>query len=49
MGWTNFAREALGYKDGFIATCIVEIYEESDTDKHDIRRVRLHDRDKVRG
>ena len=28
MGWTNFTREILGYKDGFAATAIVEVYEE---------------------
>lgn len=28
MGWTNFTREILGYKDGFAATAIVEAYEE---------------------
>lgn len=29
MGWTNFTREILGYKDGFTATAIVETYEDS--------------------
>lgn len=28
MGWTNFTRELLGYRDGFAATAIMEIYEE---------------------
>lgn len=28
MGYTNFTREMLGYKDGFAATAIVEIYED---------------------
>lgn len=28
MGWTNFTREALGAKDGFTATAILEVYEE---------------------
>ena len=27
MGWTNFTREILGYKDGFAATAIAEIYD----------------------
>lgn len=35
MGWTNFTREILGYRDGFTATAIVEIYEEDFPDKHD--------------
>ena len=30
MGWTNFTREILGYKDGFTATAIAEIYEEKE-------------------
>lgn len=34
MGWTNFTRELLGAKDGFIATAILEVYEETDSDKH---------------
>lgn len=25
MGWTNFTREALGAKDGFAATAIIEV------------------------
>lgn len=29
MGWTNFTREILGSKDGFAATAIVEVYEDS--------------------
>lgn len=29
MGWTNFTREILGYRDGFTATAIVETYEDS--------------------
>ena len=33
MGWTNFTREMVGYKDGFTATAIAEVYEE-ETDKH---------------
>ena len=28
MGWTNFTREILGYKDGFTATAIAEVYED---------------------
>ena len=28
MGYTNFTREILGMKDGFVATAIVEVYEE---------------------
>ena len=28
MGWTNFVREWGGCQDGFIATGIVEIYED---------------------
>jgi len=32
MGWTNFTREILGCKDGFIATAVLEIYvEEQET------------------
>jgi len=31
MGWTNFTREILGCKDGFAATAVIEVYEESDT------------------
>ena len=27
MGWTNFTREMLGAKDGFIATAVLEVYE----------------------
>ena len=35
MGWTNFTRELLGKKDGFIATAIIEIRDEEDAgDKH---------------
>ena len=33
MGWTNFTREMLGYKDGFAATAIMEVYERCDRDK----------------
>lgn len=29
MGWTNFTREIIGYKDGFAATAIVEVYEDN--------------------
>ena len=29
MGWTNFTREMLGYKDGFTATAIIETYEDN--------------------
>ena len=29
MGWTNFTREILGYKDGFTATAILEVYEDN--------------------
>jgi len=28
MGWTNFTREILGCKDGFVATAIAEVYED---------------------
>ena len=35
MGWTNFTREIIGYKDGFAATAIAETYEEDDTIEHD--------------
>ena len=30
MGWTNFTREFLGAKDGFIATAIMEVYDGDD-------------------
>lgn len=30
MGWTNFTRELLGYRDGFAATAIMEVYENTD-------------------
>lgn len=29
--WTNFTRGLLGVKDGFSATAVMEIYEETDT------------------
>ena len=29
MGWTNFTREMEGRKDGFAATAIMEVYEDS--------------------
>ena len=32
MGWTNFTREILGYKDGFTATAVMEVYEEDSAD-----------------
>ena len=35
MGWTNFTREILGYKDGFAATGVIEIYEENNPNQHD--------------
>ena len=35
MGWTNFTREMLGAKDGFIATAVLEIYEEDSSFKYD--------------
>ena len=35
MGWTNFTREILGMKDGFAATAIMEVYDESDADQRD--------------
>ena len=28
MGYTNFTREALGNRDGFAATGVLEVYEE---------------------
>ena len=31
MGFTNFTRSWVGYKDGFTATAVVETYEEDDT------------------
>ena len=35
MGGTNFTRELLGKRDGFIATAIIEIRDEEDAgDKH---------------
>ena len=34
MGWTNFTREILGYKDGFAATAIAEIYEEDNPNQY---------------
>lgn len=33
MGWTNFTREILGAKDGFIATAIIEMYEEDSAER----------------
>lgn len=34
MGWTNFTRSVLGARDGFIATAVIEIDEDSEGDKH---------------
>lgn len=36
MGWTNFTRSLVGKKDGFVATAILEEYEEDDTPEHNI-------------